>query len=97
MPTEEVFAVAVVLIDPGRDPGPRLGLGGEAFEGAQLELQGAVPAFDDRVVQGRADPAHRLLDAESTAGGAEGLGGVFAALVAVEPESVSDGLCTGGA
>jgi hypothetical protein len=96
-----VFAVAVVLVDPGRDAGTRLGFGGEALEGAQFELQRAVPAFDDGVIEGRPDPAHGLLDAESFAGSAEGLGRVFAALDALllvkgwVAGSSADGWCAG--
>src|SRR5436309_15251375 len=48
-----VFAVAVVVVDPGRDPGTGLGLGGEVLEAAKLEFQRGVPRLDDRVVQRR--------------------------------------------
>ena len=51
-----VAPLAVVLVDPRRYPGAGLGLGGEVFERAQLELQGRVPRFDDRVV-----PCRQLL------------------------------------
>src|SRR4051812_27877208 len=69
--------VAVVLLDPAGDPGPGVSLGGELLEPAQLELQGGVPGLDDRVVQRRAGPAHRLADAAAGAGGAERPGGVL--------------------
>jgi hypothetical protein len=46
-------AGGVVVLDPGRDPGPRGSLGGEVLDPPQLELQGGVPRFDDRVIQGR--------------------------------------------
>ena len=47
--------MVVVVLDPGRDPGPGRGRG--LLDAAQLELQGRVPRFDDRVVQRRAGPA----------------------------------------
>jgi hypothetical protein len=37
-----VFADAVEGVDPGRDPGAGLGLGGEALQTAQLEFQRGV-------------------------------------------------------
>jgi len=45
--------VPVVVIDPGSDPGPGLGFGGEGLHRAQLELQGGVPGLDDRVIPRR--------------------------------------------
>src|SRR5918998_5469089 len=63
--------LAVVVLDPGDHRGAGCGLGGELLEAAKLELQGGVPALDDRVVQCRADPAHRLGDADPLARRAE--------------------------
>jgi hypothetical protein len=41
----------VVVLDPGRDRGPGLRPGGEVLQRPQLELQGGVPRFDDRVIE----------------------------------------------
>ena len=50
----------------------------------QLELQRRVPRLDDRVVQRRPGPAHRLGDLEPLARGPEAARGVLAALIGVE-------------
>src|SRR6266487_1222782 len=47
-----VPAVGVVVLDPGRHPGPGCCPGGEVLRRAELEFQGGVPGFDDGVVQG---------------------------------------------
>ena len=85
MPERRVAAVVVVLLDPGRDPGPGLGLGGEVLEAAQLELQGGVPALDDGVVQRRARPGPSTGSRRPGSQAARnGPGGVLAALVGVQ-------------
>src|SRR4051794_27648036 len=76
--------VSVVVLDPGGHRPAALGFGGEVLEAPELELQGGVPGLDDGIVQRRADPAHRLSDPDPGAGGAEGPGGVLAALVGVQ-------------
>src|SRR4029450_407209 len=43
-----------------------------------------MPGFDDRIVQRRSGPAHRLLDPDPLAGGAEPVRGVLAALIGVQ-------------
>jgi len=77
----------VVLVDPGGDPGPGCCLGGELLHRAELELQGRVPGFDDRVVQRGPGSAHRLAGAQPLAGRAEGARGVFAAAVGVHDDA----------
>src|SRR3954454_19031129 len=79
-----VAPVVVVVLDPGGDRLPGLGAGGEVLQAAQFELQRGVPALDGRVVQGRADPAHRLRDADPLTRRAKRARGVLTALVAVE-------------
>ena len=83
MPQDGVPAGGVVLLDPGGDPGPGLRPGREVLEAPQLELHGGVPRLDDRVVQRRADPAHRLADAQPLARRPERGRGVLAALIGV--------------
>jgi hypothetical protein len=78
-----VPAVAVVLIDPGRDAVSGLDLGGEVLQVEQFEGDGGVPGLDRGVIQGRPGPAHRLGDAQPGAGGAEGAGDVLAAAIGV--------------
>ena len=75
-----VPAVGVVVLDPGRDLGPGRVPGGEVLHRPELELQRRVPRFDDRVVQGRPGPPHRLGDAQPLAGSLERPGGVFTGL-----------------
>jgi hypothetical protein len=64
--------------DPGDDPGPGLCPGGEVLQRAELEFQGGVPGLDDRIVQRRARPAHRLADTQPGAGLADQARGVQA-------------------
>jgi hypothetical protein len=51
------------------------------LELAELELDRGVPGLDDRVVQRRANPAHRLGDPHPDTGRPEVVRGVLAALV----------------
>ena len=75
---------AVIVIDPGRDPGTSGGHGGKGFPGTQFEFQGGVPGLDRGVVQRGAGSAHGLADTQPRAGLPEGPGGVFAALVGMQ-------------
>src|SRR3954451_17380413 len=84
MPSAEWRPVVVVVLDPGGDRLPGLGAGGEELQAAQFELRRGVPALDGRVVQGRADPAHRLRDADPLTRRATRARGVLTALVAEE-------------
>jgi hypothetical protein len=63
--------VVVVVLDPGRDPGPGRRLGRVVLDAPQLELQGGVPRLDDRVIQRRPGPAHGLGDGKPLAGSPE--------------------------
>ena len=67
----------VVALDPGRDRGPGLRPGGEVLQRPQLELQGGVPRFDDRVIESGPGTAHGLGDGKPLAGLPEGPGGVL--------------------
>src|SRR6266700_4007381 len=82
-----VPAVVVVVLDPGRDPGPGDRPGREVLDAPQLEFQGRVPRFDDGVIQRRPGPAHRLGNRKPLAGGPEQARGVLAALVGVEDDA----------
>src|SRR6266513_4310424 len=48
-----VAAPGVVVLDPGRHRCAGLFPGGEVLHSPQLEFEGGVPRFDDRVVQSR--------------------------------------------
>src|SRR6266508_2033918 len=67
----------VEVDDPGRDLQACLGSGAEPVPVDVLHLDGRVEGFTGRVVQGRADPAHRLQDPEPTAGCLVRLGAVL--------------------
>jgi hypothetical protein len=62
-----VPADVAVVLDPGRDRGPRLRPGGELALGPEFELERRVPGPGHGVIQRRALPAHRLGDPEPLA------------------------------
>ena len=72
-----VPAPGVVVLDPGRHRCAGLVPGGEVLHSPQLEFEGGVPRFDDRVIEGGAWPPHRLGDGNPLAGSLERPGGVF--------------------
>ena len=60
-----VPAVVVVVLDPGADLGPGRRPGRVVLDAPELELQGGVPGFDDRVIQRRQLRPIPLLRSES--------------------------------
>ena len=75
--------MVVIVLDPGRDPGPG-GRPGRVVLGApQPGLQGRVPRFDDGVIQRRPGPADRLGKAKPLARRPEQARGVLAAPVLI--------------
>ena len=54
----EFLRLVLVVLDPGGNPGPGRCPGGEMLAPPQLEFPGGLPGLDDRVIEGRAGPAH---------------------------------------